>query len=78
MIFVAGSILVEDKKIGLRDVLNIFTGAFVQPVLGFGKKGDLQFLHGRKNLLAASSTCDLILRLPICHDDYSAFVEKIT
>ena len=66
-----------DKKIELGDVLNFFTGAFVQPVLGFGKKAGLHFLHGKENLFATSSTCDLILRLPTCHDDYSTFVDKM-
>lgn len=52
-------------------------GAFVQPVLGFGKKAGLHFLHGKENLFATSSTCDLILRLPTCHDDYSTFVDRM-
>ena len=75
--FVAGTIVVGDRQIELGDILNFFTGAFTQPVLEFGKSAELHFLHGKENLFATASTCDLILRLPTCHDDYSMFVDRM-
>ena len=61
----------------LGDVLNFFTGAFVPPALGFGKSAKLHFLHGKNNLFTTTSTCDLILRLLTCHDEYVSFVNRM-
>lgn len=47
-------------------------------IIHFGKKAKLHFLHGTQNLFATSPTCDFILRLPTCHDDYRTFMDKMT
>jgi len=80
VLFIAGTITVtvaeQKRQLVLGDVLSFFTGAFTKPVLGFNKSAHLNFLHG-KEILATSSTCDLILRLPTCHDDYAVFKDKM-
>jgi len=79
--YIAGTctITVEEKKrtLVLGDVLSFFTGAFTQPVLGFNESAHLHFLHDKEKTLATSSICDLILRLPTCHDDYATFKDKM-
>ncbi|XP_065917601.1 uncharacterized protein [Dysidea avara] len=73
-----GAITVKQRIIQLGDILKFFTGADQQPVLGFNKPAILQFLHGEGEMYATSSTCDIILRLPTCHKEYTKFAEKIT
>ena len=60
----------------LEDVLVFFTGANQVSPLGFDKECTITFIHDPAAKLATSSTCDLELRLPTCHEeDYTSFKE---
>jgi len=48
----------------LGDILAFFTGADRIPPLGFEKKPTVAFLP-EDDMFATSSTCDLVLRLPV-------------
>ena len=63
--------------VSFEDLLIFFTGAEREPPLGFPKEGKLLFLHQRNEQLATASTCDLILRIPTCHDQYVDFKNKM-
>ena len=51
------------------------TGSDCIPPLGFVISPELRFL--KEALLPTASTCDMILRLPICFHTYSMFKEKM-
>ena len=56
----------------LQDVLIFFTGASCVPPVGFEKQPKVVFLSNQA-VLSTSSTCDLILRLPIKYKEYNDF-----
>lgn len=51
-------------------ILAFFTGADRIPPLGFDKKATMLFTSG---VLATASTCDMVIRVPYCHDSYDKF-----
>ena len=59
----------------MSEVLVFFTGADRVPPAGFDKQPKVSFLHERSAKFCTSSTCDLLLRIPTCHDNYLAFKE---
>ena len=52
-----------------------FTGADRIPPLGFSSTATLMFTEG---VLATSSTCSLVLYLPLCHEEYSILKSFMT
>jgi len=63
------------QQVKLSDVIVFFSGAQREPPLGFRDKPTLCFIEGN---LATSSTCQLKLRLPFCHEDYKSFSKYMT
>ena len=55
-----------------------FSGTNRIPPTGFTVKPSVVFIHDPLRKLATASTCDLQLRLPVCHGpDYEAFKQDI-
>jgi hypothetical protein len=65
----------SDVKCTLQDVLMFFIAEASIPRLGFDEQPSIFFLNDE--ILPSASTCDLILRLPICHDNYGSFKESM-
>ena len=59
----------------MRDVLIFFTGASNIPPIGFKEVLSLYFLYPFSAKLPTASTCDMTLRIPTSHDEYSVFKE---
>lgn len=61
----------------IEDVLIFVTGCDRVPPLGFGgRRLQVEFLD--TGILCTSSTCDLILRLPLIHgENYQAFQDAV-
>lgn len=57
----------------VEDVLVFTSGSSRIPPTGFEKKVSIKFIHDKGRPLATSSTCDLALSLPACHEDYDIF-----
>ena len=71
--FSDGSIVTDSgDEVSLKDLLAFFSAAEREPPLGFKCKPSMRFIDGD---LATSSTCDLVLRLPLNHLDYENFKE---
>lgn len=74
-LFVDGTAVAENKcAVTLMQLLIFFTGADHEPPLGFIPKPSMLFLEAE---LATAGTCEMGLRLPIIHDNYSIFKEKM-
>ena len=55
-----------------------FSGSNRIPPTGFSRKPSVVFVHDPLRKLATASTCDLQLRLPVCHGtDYKTFKENM-
>ena len=70
----------EDTDIGcsVEDVMVFFSGSNHIPPTGFAKKPTIVFVHDPLRKLATASTCDLQLRLPVCHGtDYETFKQNM-
>ena len=70
----------EDANIGcsVEDVIVFFSGSNRVPPTGFAKKPTVTFFHDPLRKLATASTCDLQLRLPVCHgNDYESFKQDM-
>lgn len=65
----------EGEVVVLEHLLAFFSGAEVEPPVGFATKPVLLFCEDR---LATASTCSLILRLPLAHDNYKDFKTHMT
>ena len=70
-------ILIEpaDDDLTLEELLIFFSGAKRIPPLGFDPMPTLAFNEG---VFPTASTCSLTLSLPLSHDDYASFKDKIT
>ena len=67
-----------DSGCSVEDVMVFFSGSNHVLPTGFGKKPTVTFFHEPFRKLAISSTCDLQLRLPVCHgSDYESFEQDI-
>jgi len=66
-----------ESQCTLEDILIFISGACRIPPGGFGKQCSLEFLHSASALLPTSSTCEVVLRLPTCHSNYSTFKEMM-
>lgn len=66
----------DGTHVALKDFLVFCTGSDCVPPLGFVKSPELRFLK-KEAVLPTASTCDMILRLPICFDTYSMFKDKM-
>ena len=52
-----------------------FTGAESVPFTGFEDPFKVEFLFGESQKWMTASTCDLVLRIPTCHNTYEQFEE---
>ena len=74
--YILPSVVDDDADIGctVADVMVSLSGSNRVPLNGFGKKPTAVFIHDNIQRLATASTCDLQLRLPVCHEsDYESF-----
>ena len=70
----------EDTDLGcsVEDVMVFFSGTNHILPTGFAKSPTVMFTHDPQRRLATASTCDLQLRLPVCHGtDYERFKHDI-
>ncbi len=59
-------------------MLVFLSGSSHVPPVGFGKKPSVVFVHDNFRKFATASTCDLQLRLPVCHgSDYPKFKQDM-
>lgn len=78
MVFFAdGGVYSSDgTQLFLAQVLLFFTGVETVPTLGFQEPFKVHFL-AEEEQLATASTCDLLLRIPICHETYEKFEQSL-
>ena len=66
----------DDVPCNIEDVLVFCSGSEQVPPLGYEKPPTIAFEY--QSVLATASTCDIQLRLPICHGtNYSSFRNAI-
>ena len=65
----------EDIRCSLCEVLVFFSGCDRILPMGFDRHPILSFNRYPSKILPTSSTCDFLLRIPICFDQYENFKE---
>ena len=75
MVCTDGTVTTESgQQVSLEAILIFFTGSDREPPLGFNPKPTLKFSEME---LATAGTCDMGFCLPIKHDSYDVFKEKL-
>ena len=70
-----GTVITENQEpVTLEDILIFFTGSDCEPPLGFHPKPTLKFTDLD---LATAGFCEMGFCLPIKHDQYDIFKEKL-
>jgi len=59
-------------------ILAFVTGTWQIPPMGFPNRPTITFISDESKTLPTSSTCDLILRLPLALTDYDNFKTQVT
>ena len=67
----------EEAGCTLEDVLVFFSGAERIPPCGFGDTSPLLIFLHENQVLPTASTCDLQLRLPTMHADFTKFKDAM-
>lgn len=76
---IGGENIVNGEKVLLKDLLIFVTGTDRIPPGGFHHVPEIWFLHKSVDVLCTSSTCDLVLRIPVLfHCNEEKFQEMMT
>lgn len=65
------------NECSVQDVLIFLSGSSRVPPTGFNPRPSVMFVHDQHRPLATASTCELQIRLPLCHGSYATFKDAM-